>query len=114
MKEKDNFDIFIEKELKNSSLRYDKDKFKDQVLSKIPQSRIKYSYRNLIIYSFVILSCIIFALTIKIKNVIPKISETYFSRYGSPFPSFETILYISLFIFVLYIIANLEFKKGIS
>jgi len=114
MKAKDNFDRFIEEELKNSSLRYDKDKFKNQVLNKIPQSRTKNSYRNLIIYSFVILSCIIFALTIKIKNVIPKISEAYFSHNESSFPAFETILYISFLVFLLYIIANLEFKRGIS
>ena len=114
MKAKDNFDRFIEKELKNSSLQYDNDKFKNQVLNKLPKSGIKYSYRNLIIYTFAILSCAIFSLTIEVKNIKPIISEAYFSHYELSFPAFETILYISLFVFVLYIIANLEFKRGIS
>jgi hypothetical protein len=114
MKTKDNFDRFIEKELKNSSIRYDSEKFRNQVLYNLPQSRIKSPYRSIIIYLSGILSCIIFSLSIDIKIVKELLIDIYLFIYHSTYPSADSIIFISFVVFVIYIIPKLEFRYGIS
>jgi len=92
MKTKDDFERFIESELRNSSIKYDSNKFKNQVLNNLPQPK---SYRNIIIYFSGILSCVIFSLIIDVKIIKQFLSETYLFINQSVYPSFETIIFIS-------------------
>lgn len=114
MKTKDNFDRFIEEELKSSSIQYDSEKFRNQVLYYLPQSRIKSPYRSIIIYFSGILSCIIFSLAIDIKIVKELLIDIYLLIYHSTNPSSDTVIFISFVVFVIFIIPKLEFRYGIS
>jgi hypothetical protein len=111
MKTKNNFDSFFKHELRNSSIQYDSDRFKNQVLTNLPQLK---SNRNLIIYLSGILSCVIFSLTIDIQIIKKFLLEIYQFLNQSAYPSFETIVFFSFIVLVLFIIPRLEFKYGVS
>ena len=114
MKNEEKFDLFIKNELLKSSKKFNDDGFKQTILDKLPNlNRLTY-LRSLIIYIFSILAYFIFIILID-KNTIWKfIAEFYLLIYESVPPSFQTILFISIFILIFVIIPKIEFRNGIS
>jgi len=114
MKNKDDFDIFLENELKKSTPVFSDDEFKQNVLDSLPVFINRNRSRNLIIYISGILSCLIFFLIIDLNMIWNFIIEFYNLINESIFPSFETIIFAFMFCFILYVIPKVEYSSGVS
>jgi hypothetical protein len=114
MNRKDDFDIFLEHELKKSNqLRCD-DEFKQKVLESLPVQINRHRTRYLIIYISVVLSFLLFFLIIDLNIISDSIIELCNFITGTSVPSLETIIVVSMFCFILYLIPRVEFKTGLS
>lgn len=114
MKNRDDFDIFLENELKKTTLVFSDDVFKQKVLDNLPEFINRNRSRNLIIYLSGILSCLIFFLIIDLNMIGNSIIEFYSLINESIIPSLETIIFISMFCFILYVIPKIEYSNGVS
>jgi hypothetical protein len=114
MKNKDDFDVFIENELKKSTQLFSDDGFKQNVLDRLPSHKNQNPSRNLIIYISGILSCLLFSLIIDPNIIRNFIFEFYDFINKLIIPSAESIIFISLFVFVFYIIPKIEFRSGVT
>ena len=114
MKNKDDFDIFLENELKKSTEVFSDDEFKQKVLDSLPVYINRNRSRNLIIYISGILSCLLFFLIIDLNIIGNSIIEFYNFINESIIPSPGTIIFISMFCFILYIIPKVEYSNGVS
>ena len=114
MKEKDDFDIFLENELKKSTQVFCDDEFKQKVIDSLPVYINRNRSRNLIIYISGILSCLLFFLIIDLNMIGNSIIEFYSLINEATIPSLETIMFISMICFILYVIPKVEYSNGIS
>jgi hypothetical protein len=114
MKNKDDFDVFLENELKRTTQLFGDDGFKQNILDRLPLHISQNRSRNLIIYISSVLSCLFFFLIIDINIIRNFIIEFYDFINESIIPSIESILFISIICFVFYIIPKIEFRNGIS
>jgi hypothetical protein len=114
MIEKDEFDVFLENELKKSTYGYHDDGFKQKVLERLPTNMNRNRSRNLIIYGFGILSCILFILIMDQNIVWNSIIEFSDLINETIPPSLETIIFASMICFILYIIPKVEYSNGVS
>ncbi len=114
MIEKDEFDDFLESELKKSSYVDRDDGFKQKVLERLPTYINRNRSRNLIIYGFGILSCIIFILIMD-QNIIWNSIIEFSALFNETIPpSLETIIFTSMICLILYIIPRVEYSNGVS
>ena len=113
MKNKDDFDIFLENELKKSTMVFSDDEFKQKVLDSLPVFINRNRSRNLIIYTSGILSCLLFFLIIDLNMIGNSIINFYNLIDESIIPSLETIIFISMFCFILYVIPKDEYSYDV-
>ncbi|MBN2481812.1 MAG: hypothetical protein JXB19_08735 [Bacteroidales bacterium] len=114
MNKRDDFDIFLENELKKSIREFSDDEFKNKVLERIPAYVARNRSRNLIIYVSGILSCLLFFWIIDFNFIRDSIIELYSFINASMIPSVETLLFIAMICFIIYIIPKVEYSNGIA
>lgn len=114
MNNQDDFDVFLRKELENSTQIFRDDEFKQKVLKSLPEQINRNRLRNLIITISGILSCLVFFLVIDPNVISNLLMELYYLISETVVPSLETILLITMILFIFYIIPRVEFSHGVS
>ncbi|MEA1886279.1 MAG: hypothetical protein U9N72_03600 [Bacteroidota bacterium] len=114
MSNKEDFDIFLEKQFRETGPNFTDDYFRNKVLENLPEQKKDNRTRNLILYVSVILSCAISFVIIDlniIKNIVNEILNLLIYHKH---PSLETVLFTLTFLIILCVIPKIEYSDGIS
>lgn len=110
---KEDFDIFLEKQLSETSPDFADDYFRNKVLENLPEQKKDNRTRNLILYVSVILSCAISFIIVDFNAIKNIVNEALNLLIYLKHPSLETVLFILTFLIILYVIPRIEYSEGI-
>lgn len=114
MNSKDKFDTFLQDELRKSSMEFDGEDFREQVLNNLPVYAHGNRIRNLILFISGIVACVLFFVVIDVSIITNAMAEIFFFINESVLPSLQTVLLVVMLGFVFVLIPRIEFNTGIG
>ena len=114
MTKRDDFDMFLERELKKATREFEGEAFTQRVISSVPSTANRNRMQNFVILLSCLVACVLCFLIIDLGSIAGMVQEIFLLYNEATLPSFMTILFIATICFIGFLIPGVEYNRGIA